>query len=82
MEYPKLNNCSPDEALKAPKKLGGFVLKSKSSKHYKVEHIKTERVWMVPRHSPIKKGLMWDMVRNYLNKLGFPDEEVFKYLWC
>ncbi len=82
MDYPKLNNCSPNDLVKALKKLGGFLLKIKSSKHYKVEHIRTGKVWMIPRYAPLKKGLVWDMVRNYLNKLGYPDKEIFKYLWC
>lgn len=82
MEYPKLVNCSPNYVLKALKKLGGFSLKHASPKHYKIEHSATGKVWMVPRYTTVKKGLMWDMVRNYLNKLGYTDKEIFEHLWC
>lgn len=82
MEYPKLVNCSPNDVLKALKKLRGFSLKQASPKHYKVEHTATGKAWMIPRRVPVKKGLMWDMVRNYLNKLGYADKEIFEHLWC
>ena len=81
MDYPKLSNCSGDYVAKALKRLGGFSFMH-SPKHFKVTHTQTSLSWMIPRHSPLKRGFMWDMVRNYLQTLGFAEQEIFKNLWC
>lgn len=82
MNYPKLTNCSAEYVMRVLMKLGGFFLKSKSPKHYKITHRETGKGWMLPLKSPIKKGLMWDMVRNYLQALGYSEEVIFKFLKC
>ena len=83
MNYPKLASCSPDDIERTLRKLGGFVFKKSGSKHLKITHNNTGKAWMIPRRVPIKKGLMWDFVRSYLQKeLRLSEEEIFKHLWC
>lgn len=81
MDYPKLTNCSGEYVAKALKRLGGFSF-MQSPKHYKATHISTGKAWMIPRCNPLKKGLMWDMVRNFLRPLGYTERQIFACLWC
>ncbi len=62
--------------------MGGFSLRFKSVKHYKVEYDETKKCWTIPRHSRLKRGYMWDMVRIYLRPLGYSEEQIFKFIWC
>jgi len=80
-DYPKLSNCSGEYIAKALKRLGGFSF-TQSPKHFKVTHAKTTKSWLIPRHNPLKRGLVWDMVRNYLQPLGYTEEEIFEHIWC
>jgi len=83
MNYPKLASCSPADIEQALRKLGGFRLEKSSRKHLKITHNKTGKAWMVPRKTPIKRGLMWDFVRSYLQKeLRLSEKEIFENLWC
>lgn len=80
MEYPSMANCSGQYIVKALVRLGGF---EKGSKHFwKVCHAKTNRCYMLPNRKPLKKGLVWDLVRNFLEPLGYSEEEIFKKLRC
>lgn len=83
MQFPSLANCKSDYVFRAVMKLRDFSLKNKSSKHFKIQHDKSQKCWMIYRHpGPIKKGAMWDMVRSYLNPLGYSDEMIFEHLRC
>ena len=79
MKFPR--SVSGKKLVKALKRLGGFSF-THSSRHFKATHLQTATSWMIPWHDPLKRGLMWDMVRNYLQPLGFAEQEIFKYLWC
>jgi len=81
MKYPKLSNCSPQNIFSALKKLRGFSVKQ-GSKHYKITHLKTGGIFTIPRKRIIKRGLMWDFVRSYLQELGYFEKDIFGYLWC
>lgn len=80
-DYPKLSNCSAAYIAKALKRLGGFSF-TQGPKHLKAIHTKTGKSWLIPRHDPLKRGLVWDMVRSYLQPLGYAEEEIFQYIWC
>lgn len=81
-DKPKLVSCTPEDVWAALNKLKGFKDK-KGSKHAKVEHIATGHCSEIPRHSPIKRGLLKDFIEDYLvGKCGLTEEEIYKYLWC
>lgn len=83
MDYPKLNDCSPRDIEKALRKLGGFSMIQSGHKHVKFVHITTQKAWMIPRHTPLKKGLVWDFVRSYLQKeIKLTEKQIFGVLWC
>ena len=81
MEYPKLANCSPEFTMKALKKIGGFSIVA-GTKHYKVRHDTTEKCVTIPRRGPLKRGLMWSLVKDYLMPLGYTEQMIFSHLWC
>ena len=81
MEAPKLANCTPDDIIKALKKLGGFSINE--SKHIIIIHIKTGKKSTIPRAKPVNRNLLKDFIEDYLMKeLGFSDKDIYKYLWC
>lgn len=81
-QKPKLANCKPEDVWQALKKIGGFVNK-KGTKHGKVEHTATGRCSEIPRHSPIKRGLLKDFVEDYLiGKCGLTEDQVYEHLRC
>jgi len=81
LNYPKLSDCSPQNIFATIKKLGGFSF-ADGSKHYKITHTKTNRAFTIPRKKRIKRGLMWDFVRSYLQALNYSEKKIFKYLRC
>lgn len=81
MEKPKLANCTPNNVLKALKKLGGFSIEE--SKHIIIKHIKSGKKSTIPRESPMNRHLLKDFIEDYLIKtLGYSEKEVYKHLWC
>lgn len=82
MDYPSLTNCSGAYIAKALVRLGGFDLKKGSKHFWKVCHIETNRCFMIPNRKPLKKGLVWDMVRNYLQPLGLTEAQIFREIKC
>jgi hypothetical protein len=83
VDYPKLTNCSFQDLEKACNKLGGCVV-SNAGKHVtKVTHTKSQKSTVIPNHKPLKKGLVWDFVRTFLQDVcGFTEEQIFNVLWC
>ena len=82
MDYPSLTNCSGAYIAKALVRLGGFETKRGSKHFWKACHIKTNKCFMIPNRKPLKKGLVWDMVRSYLEPLGFSEGKIFKEIQC
>jgi len=81
METPKLVNCTPNDVIRALKKLGGFSVGE--SKHYIIKHIASGKKSTIPREKPINRNLLKDFVDDYLVKeLGYSEEDIYKYLWC
>ena len=81
-DRPKLANCKPEDVWQALKKIGGFRDKD-GTKHTKVEHIATGHCSEIPRHSPIKRGLLRDFIDDYLvKKCGLKESDIYKHLWC
>ena len=79
---PKLVNCKPEDVWQALRRIGGFIDKQ-GAKHSKVEHVATGHCSEIPRHSPIKQGLMKDFVEDYLvAKCGLTEAQVYEHLWC
>lgn len=83
MDYPKFANCSFRDFERACKKLGGFTV-TKAGKHViKITNVATQKATVVPSSKPLKRGLVWDFVRSFLQGVcGFSEEEIFKVLWC
>ena len=65
------------------RRLGGFSI-VKAGKHViKITHITTQKATVVPSSKPLKRGLVWDFVRSFLQGVcGFSEQEIFKVLWC
>ena len=81
METPKLVNCTPNDVIRALKKLGGFSVGE--SKLYIIKHIASGKKSTIPREKPINRNLLKDFVDDYLVKeLGYSEEDIYKYLWC
>ncbi len=79
---PKLASCSPNDVLRALKKIGGFNI-LEGNKHIKVVHIKTGKPSTIPRHEKVNRHLLRDFVDNYLIRdLGYSEETVYAHLWC
>ncbi|HVO28574.1 MAG TPA: hypothetical protein VMT81_01150 [Candidatus Paceibacterota bacterium] len=83
MDYPKLANCSFEDLVQACKKLEGCAF-AKAGKHViKITHIASQAATVIPSSKPLKKGLVWDFVRTFLQgKCGFTEKEIFDVLWC
>ena len=83
MDRPKLANCSFKDLQKACQKLGGCSV-IKASKHVvKIVHDASHEAFVVPSAKPLKRGLVWDFVRSFLQgKCGFTEEQIFEVLWC
>ena len=83
MDYPKLANCSFRDLEQACKKLGGCSV-IKASKHVvKIVHSATQEAFVLPSAKPLKRGLVWDFVRTFLQgKCGFTEQQIFAELWC
>jgi hypothetical protein len=80
---PKLAACTPDDIFRALKKLGGFEIKFESAKHTKVLHVATGHAFTIPRHSPVNRHIVKDLVSDFLvEKAGFTEDKVYKHLWC
>ncbi len=82
MEYPPLVNCSGQYIARALVRLEGFEVKKGSKHFWKVCHTATNKCFMLPNRKPLKKGLVWSMVRDFLEPLGYSDEDIFKEIWC
>jgi hypothetical protein len=83
MDYPKLANCSLKHISQACKKLGGCIVADAGKHVIKITHIKSQKATVIPNANPLKKGLVWDFVRSFLQGIcGFSEEEIFKVLWC
>jgi len=81
MEKPKLANCTPNDVIKALKKLGGFSVEE--SKHIIIKHTKSGEKSTIPRGNPVNRYLLRDFVEDYLIKtLGYSEAEIYKHLWC
>ncbi len=79
---PKLSNCSPNDVIRALKKLGDFIIKE-GGNHTKVRHILSGNGSTIPRHNPINRYLLKDFVEDYLvKKLGYTEKDIYKVLWC
>jgi|AntAceMinimDraft_16_1070373.scaffolds.fasta_scaffold28691_2 predicted RNA binding protein YcfA (HicA-like mRNA interferase family) len=79
---PKLTNCHPKQILVALNQLGDFSFWQGAS-HLIIKHKKTGRKFPISRSGTISKGVMNVLVKKYLMaKLGFVEEEIYKYLWC
>lgn len=81
MDYPTLTNCSGEYITKALVRLGGFEFKKGSKHFWKVCH-KTNKCFTVPNRRPLKKGLVWSLVRDFIEPLGYSEKEIFKEIWC
>lgn len=83
MDYPKLANCSFVDLQYACKKLGGCSV-VKAGKHVvKITYLATNEAFVIPSSRPLKRGLVWDFVRSFLQaKCGFTEEAIFEVLWC
>ncbi len=82
MDKPKLVNCTPQDILKALKKLGGFSV-NEGAKHIIIAHIISGKKSTIPRSKPVNKNLLKDFVEDYLVKeLRYLEQEIFTYLWC
>jgi hypothetical protein len=83
VDYPKLANCSFEDLVRACKKLKGCTA-TRASKHViKITHIASQAATVIPSSKPLKRGLVWDFVRTFLQeKCGFTEKEIFAVLWC
>ncbi len=83
MDYPKFANCSFEDIEKACNKLGGCFI-TKAGKHViKITHITTQKATVIPNAKPLKRGLVWDFVRTFLQEVcKFSEEQIFAALWC
>ena len=82
MDRPKLANCSLRDIQRACKKLGGCVVQKAGRHVVKVVHLQSQKAFVIPT-GVLKKGLMWDFVRSFLQDVcGYSEEQIFKVLWC
>ncbi len=83
MDYPKLANCSFKDIEQACKKLGGFVVAGAGKHVIKITYTANQKAIVIPNAKPLKRGLVWDFVRSFLQDVcGFSEKEIFKVLWC
>lgn len=83
MDYPRLVNCSFKDIEYACKKLGGCSVLYASKHVIKITCISNQKATVIPSSKPLKKGLVWDFVRTFLQGVcGFSEEQIFKVLWC
>jgi hypothetical protein len=83
VDYPKLANCSFEDLARACKKLGGCSVRMAGKHIIKITNLATHEATVVPSSKPLKKGLVWDFVRTFLQeKCGFTEEAIFAVLWC
>jgi predicted RNA binding protein YcfA (HicA-like mRNA interferase family) len=82
MDKPKLINCTPNDVIKALKKLGGFLV-DEGAKHIIIIHKISGKKSTIPRSKPVNKNLLKDFVEDYLVKeLGYSEKEIYDHLWC
>ena len=82
-DRPKLANCSFRDIQQACRKLGGCEITTASKHTNKIIHIASQRAFVISGKKPLKKGLVWDFVRSFLQgTCGFSEQEIFKVLWC
>ena len=83
MNYPKLANCTFKDIVKACKKLGNCTVSSASKHVIKITHNSTQKATVLPNGNPLKRGLVWDFVRSFLQKTcNFSEKQIFDVLWC
>jgi len=82
MDYPSLTNCSGDYLVKALVRLGGFEIRKGSKHFWKVCHKKTNKCFTLQNRKPLKKGMVWSLVRDFIEPLGYSEKEIFKEIWC
>jgi len=82
MDYPYLTNCSGDYLVKALVRLGGFEIRKGSKHFWKVCHNKTNKCFTLQNRKPLKKGMVWSLVRDFIEPLGYSEKEIFKEIWC
>ena len=68
--------------VKALVRLGGFEIKKGSKHFWKVCHTKTNKCFTIPNRKPLKKGMVWSLVRDFIKPLGYSEKEIFKQIWC
>ena len=82
MGRPKLANCTPNDVIKALKKLGGFSVEE-GARHIIIIHTASGKKSTIPRAKPVNRNLLKDFVEDYLIKeLGYSEKGIFKHLWC
>ncbi len=82
MDIPKLANCTPQDVIKALKKLGGFFV-DEGSKHIVIIHKLSSKKSTIPRTKPVNRNLLKDFVEDYLKKeLGYLEKDIYKHLLC
>ncbi|KKU05474.1 MAG: hypothetical protein UX07_C0016G0012, partial [Parcubacteria group bacterium GW2011_GWA2_45_30] len=77
-----LTNCSGDYLVKALVRLGGFEIRKGSKHFWKVCHNKTNKCFTLQNRKPLKKGMVWSLVRDFIEPLGYSEKEIFKEIWC
>ncbi len=83
MNYPKLANCSSRDIEKACKKLGDCSVSLAGRHVVKITHIASQKAFVIPNAKPLKRGLVWDFVRSFLQGVcGFSEKQIFAVLWC
>ena len=83
MDYPKLANCSFQDLVRTCKKLGGCSVGVAGKHVIKITNIATQDATVIPSSKPLKRGLVWDFVRTFLQgKCAFTEKEIFDVLWC
>ena len=83
MDYPKLANCSFRDIKKACAKLGGCSVSNAGRHVIKITHIASQKAFVIPSGTHLKRGLVWDFVRSFLQEVcGFSEKEIFDVLWC
>ena len=83
MDYPKLANCSLKHIKQACRKLDGCIITNAGKHVAKVTHIKSQKAFVIPNANPLKRGLVWDFVRTFLQgQCGYSEKEIFSALWC
>jgi hypothetical protein len=83
VDYPKLANCSFEDLTQACKKLGGCTVVKAGRHVVKITYIASQAATVIPSSKPLKRGLVWDFVRTFLEgKCGFTEKQIFDVLWC